>query len=232
MSDERAPGIVIVSGAGRYADPWHPFAQTSAAIAGILREAGLAATVTEDVDGRLADLSGVDLLVVNVGNPKEVVPGDARVRAGLAGYAASGGAILAFHVSSTSFPGVPEWESILGGIWVRGTTMHPPLDRARIRIFPDRHQIVAGLADFELDDERYSYLRVNQGVTVLADQRYDGVDHPVVWVNSSGGHRVVYDALGHDTRSFASPEHRLLVQRAARWLLGQSMPARSARPRT
>jgi hypothetical protein len=29
---------LLLSGVGRYADPWHPFAETSAALAGLLRK--------------------------------------------------------------------------------------------------------------------------------------------------------------------------------------------------
>lgn len=225
MHHETSPVVTIVSAAGRYADPWHPFAETSECLAETLRQAGLTPTVTDDVDGTLADLTTVDLLVVNVGNPKEVTPADEAVRAGLLDYAARGGAVLAMHVSSTSFPGVPEWESILGGIWVRGTTMHPPLDTAQVHTYPERHEIVHGLHDFELDDERYSNLRVSERATVLADHEHEGRRHPLVWVHTAGGARVVYDALGHDERSFRSAEHRLLLQRAAHWLLGRTAAA-------
>ena len=45
-----------------------------------------------------------------------------------------GGGLLGMHVAATSFTTMPRWPEILGGHWVRGTTMHPPLDLARIRL--------------------------------------------------------------------------------------------------
>ena len=32
--------VLLLSGAGRFADPWHPFAQTSERLAGLLTELG------------------------------------------------------------------------------------------------------------------------------------------------------------------------------------------------
>jgi type 1 glutamine amidotransferase len=214
---------LIVSGSGRYADPWHPFARTSARIAGILRETGFDVTVDDEVDAALAGLEDASrdqpgLVVVNVGNPKENHPADAGVRAGLLAHLGRGGGLLGVHVSATSFPGVPEWEQMLGGIWVRGTTMHPEYSRARIRVYSDRHPIVAGIGDFAVDDERYSYLRVDPAMVTLASHEYDGLEHPLLWAHRFGGGRVVYDALGHDAASYDAPEHRAIVAAAARWL--------------
>ena len=195
--------VVVVSGSGRYADPWHPFAETSARVADILSEAGHAVTVTDDVDARLAALadpesSDVDLLVLNIGagrTPEEradvessdertrdgLSALDAATRAGLLAHLDRGAPLLALHVSSTSLGFVPEWESVLGGIWVRGTSMHPPYSLARIEVATDAHPVVAGIPDFELDDERYSRLRVSPEPQRLAWHEFEGARHPVLF---------------------------------------------------
>jgi uncharacterized protein len=229
------PRALLLSGSGRYADPWHPFAATSARIAEVLEEDGITTTVTDDVDAALAALPGTapDLLVVNIGAPDgpapeggDHAPGDpavdAAARAGLLAHLAEGRPLLALHVSSTSLHFVPEWEAILGGIWVRGTTMHPDYDRARVRVETDAHPIVAGIRDFDVDDERYSFLRVADDVRALAWHEHEGRRHPLLWAREHEGARVVYDALGHDAASYDSPEHRGIVARSASWLLGRS----------
>jgi type 1 glutamine amidotransferase len=99
--------------------------------------------------------------------------------------------------------------------------MHPDYDRARIRVETDAHPIVAGIRDFEVDDERYSFLRVDPAVRGLAWHEHDGRRHPLLWAREHGPARVVYDALGHDAASYDSPEHRGIVARSARWLLGE-----------
>ena len=224
---------LLVSGAGRYADPWHPFAKTSAAIAATLTEVGLAVEIAEDVDDALAALAGSapDLLVLNIGDPAGPHPeeavvdapdhaSDERSRSGLLAHLTAGRPLLALHVSSTSLGQVPEWESILGGIWVPGTTMHPELGEARIEVDTDAHPIVAGVADFEVYDERYSWMRISPEVRALAWHEHDEARHPLLWTHEYGSARVVYDALGHDERSYQSAARRTLVSRAALWLLG------------
>lgn len=213
---------VILSGAGRFADPWHPFAETSERIRVILSGEGIDVEIAEDVDQRMADLTDVDLVVMNLGNPAEPEPVEATAaRSGLLAHVGRGGAVLSMHVASTSLPGIPEWESIMGGLWVRGTSMHPAYGRAHVRVYPERHPIVAPVRGFELDDERYSYLRVAPDIVPLATHLHDGIEHPLLWARTHGRARVVYDALGHDGRSYDSAEHRTIVARAARWLLGE-----------
>ncbi|WP_223694308.1 ThuA domain-containing protein [Leifsonia poae] len=83
---------------------------------------------------------------------------------------------------------------------------------------PDRHPIVAGLGDFEVDDERYTYLRTAPDLVPLATHEHEGVEYPLLWARTYGDARIVYDALGHDAASFASPTHRTIIARAAHWL--------------
>lgn len=224
---------LILSGAGRYADPWHPFPQTSARLADILREAGFDVEVSEAVDARMAALThpddghdgldtDPDLLVLNIGDPALTGTPDPEAealgRAGLLAYLERGGRLLASHVSSTSLRGIPEWEDILGGVWVRGATFHPDYGRARIHVHPEQHEVVAGLGDFEVDDERYTDLRVATDVVPLASHEHEGREHPLIWARTYGPARVFYDALGHDGASYDSATHREILRRASLWL--------------
>ena len=214
---------MILSGAGRYADPWHAFADTSSRLAGLLEGEGLTVEVRDDVDDALSGaLDDVDLLVINLGDPGLTGPEpDSAVQAaaGLHRYIERGGPVLALHTSASTFPKNPEWEAILGGRWVRKLSMHPEFGHSRVQVYPERHTIVSGTHDFMVDDELYSYLRLGRDITILAAHDYEGVEHPLVWVRQHGAARVVYDALGHDTRSYESPEHRALLAKAAHWLV-------------
>lgn len=218
-----ATDILVVSGGGRYADPWHPFAETSAALAEVLGELGTVA-VLDDPDAALAALAEVAdrprLLVVNVGNPVGDSPSDAA-RAGLGAYLAARGSVLAVHSSATTFVGWPEWESALGGRWVRGTTFHPPLGTGAVDVVAG-HPATAGVAArFEVDDEFYRELRIAPTVSVLATHEIDGVPSPTAWASTTAsGGRVVCDLLGHDARSYRSEGRRRLLLAEARWALG------------
>lgn len=177
-------------------------------------------TVDGDVDARLGDPSGIDLLVVNIGAVAEGDSArDAATRRGLLAHVADGRPLLACHSSATSLQRLPEWEQVLGGVWVRGTTMHPPYSRAHVLIDTDAHPITADVPDFDVDDERYTHLRVSPSVTPLAWHEHEGARHPLLWAHTTGRARVVYDALGHDAASYAAPEHRTLIAQAAAWLL-------------
>ena len=145
-------------------------------------------TLTTDVVGALDDLSADvwDLVVLNFGSGAEAHPTDEACVDGILRYVQGGGAVLACHVVATAFPDDPRWEEILGGRWVRGSTMHPPQSDAEIRVLPLDHAVTHGLDDFVVYDERYSYLRVSPDVEVLATHQHDGLEHPVVWAKADG----------------------------------------------
>lgn len=237
------PKALLLSGTGRYADPWHPFAETSTALADLLREAGYDVDFPADVDAALAELarSGEvdlpDLLVVNVGLPRDGLPspGIPEATAGLRRWVNSPRPMLASHVSATSFVDLPDWEDGLGGRWVRGTSMHPEYGPATIHIRQDSGPLVAGIPDFTLPDERYSWLRTAPDINIHATHTHEDAEHPVAWSferpvpGSEPAGRTFYDALGHDGASYESAEHRELLRRAISWL---ALPPRPAAPKT
>jgi hypothetical protein len=231
------PKALLLSGVGRYADPWHPFAGTSAALAGLLQEAGFDVEIAADVDGALEQLGELaatglpDLLAVNVGLPRDgrPSPGTPDAAAGLARWLASERPLLVSHVSSTSFTDLPEWEDGLGGRWIRGQSMHPEYGPAAIHVRPASGPIVEGVENFTLPDERYSWLRTAPDITIHATHSHEEVEHPVMWSlerlpqGTAPSGRTFYDALGHDAASYDSPEHRQLLRNAIAWLISRPL---------
>ena len=214
---------LIVSGAGTYSDPWHPFDSTSTRLKEILSEQ-YSTSITTTVADTLTHLTGGagDLVVLNFGSAGVAQATDAACLDGIERFLEAGGALLVCHVAATAFPADPRWEEILGGRWVRGISMHPDRGDAEIHVTPGDHAITRGLTDFVLTDERYSYLRVAPDVDVLATHSHNDAEHPLIWTHTWRGARVVYNGLGHDAESFDSAQHRTIVLRAAHWLLGQS----------
>ena len=220
---------VILSGSGRYADAWHPFAETSAALAGIVAGAGYRVTVGDDLLAGLAALGDADLLVVNAGNPDAPLPdgtGDPAepteeeldaAAAGLDAALDRGIGLLAVHASASTLPELPVFGHALGGRWIEGSSWHPPIGEARVHIV-GTHVIADGLRDFTVLDERYSGLRLDGVIERIAEHEEDGMRHPIIWARELGRSRIVYDALGHDARSYESAEHRELLTRALQWL--------------
>ncbi|MFI7032517.1 ThuA domain-containing protein [Microbispora rosea] len=215
------PRNLIVSGGVA-----HDFPATSAALADVLAEIGVESEITEDVSGALAAPPPDGLITVNAFRWR-MDGGDFAeerdrwrfetpdsVRRTVLDHLARGGGLLAVHTASLCFDDWPEWAEILGGAWRWGRSYHPPIGPAKIRL-GDGHPIVDGLSGFEVTDEVYTDLDVLPGVEPLA---YCG-DQPLLWARTVAGGRVVYDALGHDTRSYENPVRRALLRRAARWLL-------------
>ncbi len=217
----------VLSGEREFADRWHDLAATSARLGEILAAAGFAVEVRTDVTAMLGAGPVGDVLVVNCSaaaagdGPRSELPGSAI--AGLAGYLAAGGGVLAVHSAVMSFPDWPGWAELLGARWRAGASMHPPRGPARVRVHTGAHPIVAGVHDFDTDDERYSRLEVTGADLPLAEHDHDGRAHPLIWARTHGpaGARVVYDALGHDLVGYDSPTHRELIGRAARWVARQ-----------
>jgi type 1 glutamine amidotransferase len=213
---------VIASGTGRYADPWHPFPATSARIADALRADGWDVSVDDDVDHALANLEGVDLLVVNAGDPWREVPADVdpvadpAADAGLRRAVARGIGIVAVHAALSSLRDHPVWREAIGGEWQPGVSWHPPIGDARVRVVDAGHPVSERMPDIDVFDERYSDLVVDAGARVLAVHDVDGAEHTAVWVREHPT-RAVVSSLGHDERAYDSPAHLALLQRAARW---------------
>lgn len=209
---------LIASGSGRYADPWHPFATTSDLLAEILTEAGFDVAVDHDVDHALAALDGVELVVVNAGDPwrdtDERLPLDHPGAAALAAALDRGIGILAMHIAVASLRDYPDWAAAVGAIWVPGASWHPEHSVATIH-----RQAFDGVPDsaFDVQDERYLSLQFVGSREVVATHEGTHGPEPTAWLRHHRNARVAVDVLGHDERSYQSPEHRDLIRDLARW---------------
>jgi type 1 glutamine amidotransferase len=215
----QAARALILSGGPGYSDPWHSFERTSEALATLLRGAGHRVEISTTVAERLADLDDVDLLVVNAPLPESPVHPEVLAAAadGLQVFLLKGRALLALHVGVTTLLGIPGWSSIVGARWVPDRSSHPPLGTAHVYRSADPRTGPAGR--FDVDDERYCDLAMEEGVDVVVVHEHDGRTHPLVWTREVGSVRVIADALGHGPESFDSAEHRDVVARLVAWAL-------------
>lgn len=218
------PHALVLAGHGRYEDPWHDTAAIAHRVAQLLSDDGIDVTIRGTLPAALDDIEP-DLLVVASGRGRPDADFDgtdddwARFHARRDALVASGVPVLGLHQATNAFLDSPTWEPMLGGRWVEGTTWHPPLDAATFRVVSD-HPLVAGLTEVAAEDEQYLALRVSPDVQVLVVADHEGTAHPVVWIAPGPG-RIVYDALGHDVRSYASPSRIDLFRREVRWLLAR-----------
>jgi type 1 glutamine amidotransferase len=213
--------------------PGHPFDATAARLAAIVTAAGYETSVTGDVELCFAALDSCDLLAVNALRWRML---DDRYAAARAEHAFSlsadgrkrfstflrrGGALLASHTAPICFDDWPGWGKAVGAAWRWGRSSHPPLGPAVVEVSRQAHPVVDGvLAEFEVVDEIYGHMDVASDVEPLAWGSAGDGRHPVLWAREAGGGRVVYDALGHDERSFAVAAHQQILSQAVRWLQG------------
>jgi hypothetical protein len=228
-----APAVIVSGGVA------HDFPATSAELVRVLDEAGLGATVDEDVESVLTGLGAAEqrpLVVLNLLRwtmrveryshlrDRWSISLSEDARAGLLAHVRSGGGLLAMHGASICFDDWPQWRALLGGIWRWDRSSHPPLGGSvHVAVATDRHPIIAGVGDFEVVDEVYGFLDRTEDVVGLMSSPHGGVEHPLLWARQFGDGRVAYDALGHHVASYAVPEHRRIVQRAARWAAGLTL---------
>lgn len=228
---------IILSGAGRYADPWHPYAETSARLAELVAAAGYDVEVRDDVDAALATLGDdVALLVVNAADPDGpdahgVEPAaDAAPpvdETALDDAIERGIGILAMHSAASSLRDYAAYDRAIGGHWEPEVSWHPPFGEAYVHLVGN-HPVREGLDDFTVQDERYTALRLHDVIEPIGEHEEGGSRHPLIWAREFGRSRLVYDALGHDTRSYDSEGHRALIGRALEWLSHVPAPTAAA----
>ncbi|WP_432545458.1 ThuA domain-containing protein [Kineococcus sp. SYSU DK004] len=222
-----AARALVLVGRGRYQDRWHDDAATGFRVAQVLAGSGLEVDVRGTSPGALEGVDGVDLLAVvaGTGRTDPQHDGDDAAWAGFHARLAQlvveeGTPLLALHQAANTFRDAPGWVPLVGGQWIDGLSMHPPIGQAVFEPVPgEDHPVLDG--PVTAFDERYCLLQLEPGAQVLMTTRHEDVDHPVVWVSGGPG-RVLYDALGHDPRSYDSPSRRELLRREADWLRGRA----------
>ena len=213
--------------------PGHPFDVTAGYLADTLTAAGYKASVTADVEGCFAGLDDCDLLAVNAlrwrmgaeryaaARAEHAFSPSPDGRAAVVAFLRRGGALLASHTAAICFDDWAGWGDIVGASWCWDRSSHPPLGPAKVEVEVDAHPVVAGVTpEFDVVDEIYGHMDLASDVEPLAWGTAGDGRHPVLWAREAGGGRIVYDALGHDERSFAVAPHRQILDQAVRWLQG------------
>ena len=213
---------------------YHPFDETSAALAELLQPLGVASTITEDIEGALADLSSYDMVTMNclrwrmIQHEKYIPFRDEWAmelsqagRDALTNFVNGGGALLGLHTASICFDTWPGWKDLLGVMWAWGRSHHPDIGTIHVDVAADAHPIMAGVQPFEVHDEIYHHLAPADDAPGLLFAEADEGVQPLMWARQVGQGRAVYDSLGHGAESVNHPSHARILQRSALWLLGR-----------
>ncbi|MFZ5890717.1 MAG: ThuA domain-containing protein [Myxococcota bacterium] len=131
----------------------------------------------------------------------------------LSAWLRAGGGLVALHASTVAARVHPELGQLLGGSFVS----HPPKQPFLVRATHTPHPITAGIAPFEVVDERYQ-LEVDANVEILLVSELAGETHPVAWTRYEGAGRIFYFSLGHDKNVWDLPQYEKILQRGLEWI--------------
>jgi hypothetical protein len=222
--------------------PLHDFDATTAVLIEVLAEEGVRSTVFHDPHEALQALAegeGTwDLVTVNALRWQMASERHAPLRDRWAftlseseaeimeRYVRGGGSLLACHGAAICFDGHRRWAACIGASWNWDRSSHPPHGSAVISstAMGRSHPITVGIAEFTIVDEIYGFLDYDTGLEPLLTSAHGGQDHPVLWARPVGRGRVVTDVLGHDAAAMTHPMHRVILRRAARWLMSADAP--------
>ena len=189
---------------------------------------------TVDVDDdpaapSLADaekLKGYKVLVLNFNTNKRW---SADREANFLDYIKGGGGLVAVHAADNAFDGWDEYDKLVGGTWrSRGSsfpdrgTFHPAYGSFEVKVVDAEHPITKGIdPTFTTRDEKYSNLRLQPNIRVLARAEEQGKPQPMLFVLDYGKGRVFQTALGHDLAAMQTPQFVDTLIRGARWAAGE-----------
>ena len=133
----------------------------------------------------------------------------------LANFVASGGRWLALHGTNSIMEftregvSAPRTHPLLMRTLGSQFVAHPPIGRFRVKVSAPGHPLVAGIADFEVEDELY-LCELHDGNELLLETRFagqapgflerewpDDAPRPVLYLRRVGRGEVLYNTLGH-----------------------------------
>jgi type 1 glutamine amidotransferase len=203
-----APRALLLMGQTTAGDKqFHNQPEHWALLAGILREADLSAAVLTD---DLADLSPANLVRFDVilNFSTDLVGGDEQIGA-LVDAVAAGAGFVGLHAANATFRASDPYAAMVGSRFAR----HPPIKRFTVETVDPSHPVTAGIASFEVEDERYELKDEAPDLRVLACAE----GFPSVYVREHGRGRVCYVAPGHDRRTLELAAYAQLVRQAIAW---------------
>lgn len=213
--------VLLVTGANN-----HKWKETTPALKAIFERAGkFAVDVTEDPDvPRFSDakaLGKYDVIVLNLNRGKRW---ESDREANFLNFVKNGGGLVVYHASDNAFSGWEEYDKLVGGTWrSKGSsfpnkgTFHPAYGSFEVEVVDKDHPITRGVESFKTTDEKYSNLRLQDNIHVLAQAMQDGKPQPLLFVSDYGKGRMFQTALGHDVNAMKTPEFGETLVRGTVW---------------
>lgn len=217
----------------------HPYEESTPILQRFLKAGGHDVTVTEDASvlADAAGMNGYDALVFNTRRENAAEFAEMKLSTdaqnGIINFVKSGKGFVCLHISGCGADYWPEFHEITGGGWVSGTSFHPPYGNFGVKVSNASHAGVAGVSDFTTDDELYMGIDYRDGNDIFltgdseegtwpwgpdrADTHMPAGTFPLGWTRTYGQGKVFTLLLGHDGKSFDSPEFQKMVLNGVQW---------------
>jgi uncharacterized protein len=205
--------------------PGHLWRQTAPVLAAALRhDPRLEVFAVEDphfLDSTA--LARYDVVVLHWQNWQQPGPGSAA-RENLRQFVSAGKGVVLVHFACGAWH--DEWTGfgeVAGRVWAGPSVhQHDPYGPFRVEIARPTHPVVAGLADFDTEDELYTCLTGDAPIEILAraKSKADGKDYPMAFVAKCGQGRTFHCTLGHDVKALSVPAVQDLYRRGCAWAAG------------
>lgn len=135
--------------------------------------------------------------------------------------------LVVLHHALANYQDWPEAQKIMGGrYWMhdrgeikKSTFTHN--QKMRVKIAAPEHPITKFMQDFDIEDEAYGNLVVEDGVTPLLTTEHPKSNKVIAWAHQYKKSPVAYIQLGHDRLSFENRSYHRLVIQAIRWTAGR-----------
>lgn len=137
--------------------------------------------------------------------------GDALIR-----FVENGGTLIGVHGAVAVSA---ERTRYIGLIGTR-VTHHSPYHEFPVDVTAEKHPITQGVENFRITDELYCMDREVGDAQILATATWQDKKEPMLYVRAQGKGKVIYNALGHDTKAYDNPAFKELVLRSLAWAAG------------
>ena len=141
-----------------------------------------------------------------------------------------GKGMVFMHHSLVSYQNWPEFQKIIGGKYLLNeTNLHPKSTykhdvEIKVEIVDQNHPITKSMKDFQIHDEVYRSLIVNNDVTPLLRTDHPESTEVIGWYNNYKASKIVYLQLGHDHHAYENANFRKLVKNAINWVGSSQRP--------
>jgi type 1 glutamine amidotransferase len=202
LAQKKAPQglkVLLLSGGQRQ---HHGYREQALYLASALEDTGrYEVTIDEDAAVLLTPaMSRYDMIIVTADRRDDEHKFSAAEQQALLDWVKAGHGYVSIHAADNAAKDwLPEWREMLGGIFSHVGLPDGKVQKGtyRIKIADAAHPITRGLSDFDLKDELYYYMQMQQGVEALATTEHRGGTWPVAWTRTYGKGRVFHTPLGH-----------------------------------